>query len=435
MLRTGFFTLRRIADFFGLPYDPDPRPDDPISVSRGEFDLLCLELEAAGVPLKPDRDQAWRDFSGWRVNYDVVLVLLCELVMAPPAVWSSDRVVGPRRRVQRPPDDDATTVRVGRPHSGERLSRGPQRHSDAGEAEQEGHRDVPQGRRPTMGFHQDEPTEETGDEPPEVPTDGDARNEEGEHQVDDEQPAEVGAHDRDPADHHPGHGAADEAEGHPARSRRDREGVVRDEERAGRATHQTRDVREGVAQGAERRLQHQRHLVDHEHVHGQVQQAKVQEPAREDPPPLAGFDVDRREPVVALDLADPRREQATAAHQVEQGDAHTDADEDLGHHRGPAGRPAAHGLLGRRLRLAHALDAVRAHAGLDEAVGAGGATAAGAGAAGRPLGVAVTRDWSGRGEAHGDGERNGDAWRSRRGRRGAAGATTLVRASPLCPWP
>ena len=100
MLRTGFFTLRRIADFFGLPYDPDPRPDDPISVSRGEFDLLCLELEEAGVPLKPDRDQAWRDFSGWRVNYDAVLVALCELVMAPPAVWSSDRVVGPRRRVR-----------------------------------------------------------------------------------------------------------------------------------------------------------------------------------------------------------------------------------------------------------------------------------------------------------------------------------------------
>ncbi len=51
MLRSGFFCLRRIADFFGLAYDLDPAPDAPISVSRREFDLLCVELQAAGVPL------------------------------------------------------------------------------------------------------------------------------------------------------------------------------------------------------------------------------------------------------------------------------------------------------------------------------------------------------------------------------------------------
>jgi hypothetical protein len=91
LMRTGFLSLRRIADFFEIPYDPDPRPTDAISVSRREFDLLCTELIAVGVPLKRDREQAWRDFSGWRVNYDEVLVQLCDLVMAPPAKWSSDR--------------------------------------------------------------------------------------------------------------------------------------------------------------------------------------------------------------------------------------------------------------------------------------------------------------------------------------------------------
>jgi hypothetical protein len=91
VLRTGFFALRRIADFFGIPFDPDPNPDDPISVSRREFDLLLVELQAAGVPLRADRDQAWRDFAGWRVNYDAVLVALCALVVAPPGRWSSDR--------------------------------------------------------------------------------------------------------------------------------------------------------------------------------------------------------------------------------------------------------------------------------------------------------------------------------------------------------
>ena len=92
MLRTGFFALRRIADYFGIAYDADPAADAPISISRREFDLLCTELVAVGIPLKPDREQAWRDFAGWRVNYDAVLLALCGMVMAPPAKWSSDRV-------------------------------------------------------------------------------------------------------------------------------------------------------------------------------------------------------------------------------------------------------------------------------------------------------------------------------------------------------
>jgi hypothetical protein len=105
MIRTGFLTLRRIADFFEIPYDPDPAPTDPISVSRREFDLLCVELTALGIPLRSDHDQAWRDFAGWRVNYDQVLIALCALTMAPPAKWSSDRMGNvklPPLRLRRP---------------------------------------------------------------------------------------------------------------------------------------------------------------------------------------------------------------------------------------------------------------------------------------------------------------------------------------------
>jgi hypothetical protein len=90
-LRSGFLCLRRVADYFGLPYDPSPRPDDPISVTRAEFDVVYDELHAVGVPLIADRDKAWRDFQGWRVNYDAVLVAIAKMVVAPPAVWSSDR--------------------------------------------------------------------------------------------------------------------------------------------------------------------------------------------------------------------------------------------------------------------------------------------------------------------------------------------------------
>ena len=92
MIRSGYLCLRRIADAFQIPYDHDPGPTDPITISRSEFDLLCAELRSRGVPLKPDLDQAWRDFNGWRVNYDEVLVRLCALTAAPPATWSSDRV-------------------------------------------------------------------------------------------------------------------------------------------------------------------------------------------------------------------------------------------------------------------------------------------------------------------------------------------------------
>jgi hypothetical protein len=53
---------------------------------------VCDELEALGIPLKPDRDQTWHDFVGWRVNYDAVLVGLAVFVMAPPGIWSTDRV-------------------------------------------------------------------------------------------------------------------------------------------------------------------------------------------------------------------------------------------------------------------------------------------------------------------------------------------------------
>jgi len=96
-IRSGYLALRRIADYFAIPYDPEPAPDDQISVAREEYDEVYDRLAAAGIDLVPDRDQAWRDFCGWRVNYDVPLVTLCALVMAPYAPWSSDRSVAPFR--------------------------------------------------------------------------------------------------------------------------------------------------------------------------------------------------------------------------------------------------------------------------------------------------------------------------------------------------
>src|SRR5215207_1741207 len=91
-IRAGYLSLRRIANYFDIPNPQNPTyPDYPICVEREEFDSVLDQLATAGLPIKADREQAWRDFAGWRVNYDRALILLCGLVMAPSAMWSSDR--------------------------------------------------------------------------------------------------------------------------------------------------------------------------------------------------------------------------------------------------------------------------------------------------------------------------------------------------------
>ena len=91
-IRAGFLAFRRIATYFDIPNPQDPHfPATPICVERQEFEAVLNRLAEVGLPLKPDREQSWRDFAGWRVNYDRALILLCGLVMAPEAPWSSDR--------------------------------------------------------------------------------------------------------------------------------------------------------------------------------------------------------------------------------------------------------------------------------------------------------------------------------------------------------
>lgn len=95
-LRAGFLCLGRIAQFFRFRAIQNLQAGDPeherrIRVTRTEYDSACARLAAAGLPLKADREQAWRDFAGWRVNYDGALIFLSILTMAPAAPWSSDR--------------------------------------------------------------------------------------------------------------------------------------------------------------------------------------------------------------------------------------------------------------------------------------------------------------------------------------------------------
>jgi hypothetical protein len=91
MIRAGYLCLRQIADYWKVPYDANPQPTDPISISRSEFDEACGRLAKTGVPLKADLDAAWEAYAGWRVNYDTPLLNLARLTEAPIAPWTSDR--------------------------------------------------------------------------------------------------------------------------------------------------------------------------------------------------------------------------------------------------------------------------------------------------------------------------------------------------------
>ena len=98
LIRTGTLSLRRICDYFGFEYDPDPSPGDPIAIDQAEFDQVYEHFKTAGMPVVADQQQAWRDFAGWRVNYDRPLLSLATWIEAPEAPWSSDR----RTTVRRP---------------------------------------------------------------------------------------------------------------------------------------------------------------------------------------------------------------------------------------------------------------------------------------------------------------------------------------------
>ncbi|MDQ3877966.1 MAG: hypothetical protein M3290_06415 [Actinomycetota bacterium] len=106
VLRMGFTCLRSIADAMGVPYDPDPFPDDPIQLGYDEFLGGVGVIQDAGYDLERAPEEAWVHFKGWRVNYESIAYEVADRVTAPPGPWS-----GPRKHLpglnlipQRPPD-------------------------------------------------------------------------------------------------------------------------------------------------------------------------------------------------------------------------------------------------------------------------------------------------------------------------------------------
>ena len=86
-IRAGWLNLRRIADYLKVPYPTQLDSATPITITRHEFDHVIDRLHRGGVPIVPDRDAAWRDFQGWRVNYDAIIEAFYKVFTCPRTNW------------------------------------------------------------------------------------------------------------------------------------------------------------------------------------------------------------------------------------------------------------------------------------------------------------------------------------------------------------
>jgi hypothetical protein len=114
-LRVGYLTMRSLATGMGLAVPDDPHPEDPIALTREEFDAAAEHLRRAGWVFEREPDQAWPHFHGWRVNYERAAYALAHFLDLPPAAWSGPR---PRHR-------QASGLPVRPPHREPRAVRGP----------------------------------------------------------------------------------------------------------------------------------------------------------------------------------------------------------------------------------------------------------------------------------------------------------------------
>jgi hypothetical protein len=91
-LRGGFSCLGTIARARGFSIPEEADPSDGITLTYEEFVDAIDRLASVDFPLERSNEEAWDDFVGWRVNYEVAAYAIARAIDAPPALWS-----GPRR--------------------------------------------------------------------------------------------------------------------------------------------------------------------------------------------------------------------------------------------------------------------------------------------------------------------------------------------------
>jgi hypothetical protein len=114
LLRVGYIAMRKLARGLGLAVTEDPHPDDPLVLTREEFDTALERMRRAGWVFEREPDEGWAHFRGWRVNYEGAAYALARFLDLPPAVWSGNRprhrpasglpVRPPHREPERPTD-------------------------------------------------------------------------------------------------------------------------------------------------------------------------------------------------------------------------------------------------------------------------------------------------------------------------------------------
>ena len=116
LMRMGIVTLRALSSSLGLPYNADPRPEDPVALTRDDFDEGIAVLQRVGWKFERDPDDAWVHYRGWRVNYEQTAYSIAALIDAPPAPWSgprqrAGRVIAPARPPHREPSLEFAALR------------------------------------------------------------------------------------------------------------------------------------------------------------------------------------------------------------------------------------------------------------------------------------------------------------------------------------
>ena len=90
-LRGGFQCFSRIARAMGFELPDEANPEAGIALTFEEFLDAVKRMREVGFPITRDPAEAWREFVGWRVNYEQAAYRIAEAVDAVPALWSGPR--------------------------------------------------------------------------------------------------------------------------------------------------------------------------------------------------------------------------------------------------------------------------------------------------------------------------------------------------------
>ncbi len=93
LVRFGSRALRQVLEPLRLHCPEEPIwPATSINVTQNEFDDAYDHFQQSGLPMKPDKEAAWRTFAQHRVQYECQLMTLVRLKNPPRgARWTTDR--------------------------------------------------------------------------------------------------------------------------------------------------------------------------------------------------------------------------------------------------------------------------------------------------------------------------------------------------------